>query len=66
MKLKKNMNVKDRLARLFLALVLLLYAYIGHSWLALFFALFTFVEVGFNWCVIYQFFGINHCPLSRK
>ncbi|CRX38240.1 YgaP family membrane protein [Estrella lausannensis] len=61
---KRNIDTKGRLIRLLFAILLLGYAVWQKSWIALAFSLFTFVEVAFSWCVLYQIFGWNSCPIS--
>jgi hypothetical protein len=63
--LKKNINTPGRLLRLLIAILLLVYAVWQDSWVALIFSLFTFFEVLMSWCIIYQLFGINHCPIDK-
>lgn len=62
---RKNMGLCDRLIRLAIAVLLLVYAVWQHSWIAFVFSLFTFFEAAVSWCVVFQFLGINRCPISR-
>jgi hypothetical protein len=64
--LKKNIGSKDRLIRLFIALLLLAYAYWQMSWIALGVSLFTFGEALFSWCILYQLIGKNSCPVKKR
>jgi Protein of unknown function (DUF2892) len=64
--MKRNMGNTDRIIRLVLAVLILIYAYIQSSWLALGCSLFTFYEASASWCVLYQLMGKNTCPLSKK
>jgi hypothetical protein len=63
--MKSNMGKVDRLIRLALAVLLLIYAYWQGSWIALVFSIFTFYESWAGWCAFYQLIGRNSCPLSR-
>lgn len=60
---RKNIDTKGRLIRLIIAFMLLGFAIWQKSWIALAFSLFTFIEVAFSWCVFYQLFGWNSCPI---
>lgn len=62
----KNIGSLDRLLRFVTALALFVYAFYFHSWVALFFALFTLYEVFASWCIIYQLLGKNTCQLSQN
>ncbi len=64
--MKSNMGTTDRIIRLILAVLLLVYAYNQASWLAFACSLFTFYEAGASWCVLYQLIGKNTCPLPKK
>jgi len=64
--MKSNMGTTDRVIRLVLAILLLIYAYSQSSWLAFGGSLFTFYEAGASWCVLYQLMGKNTCPLAKK
>jgi hypothetical protein len=64
--MKKNMGNTDRIIRLILAVLLLIYAYNQASWLAFACSLFTFYEATASWCVLYQLLGKNTCPLSKQ
>jgi len=60
----KNINLKDRLLRAFLGIVLLAIALVT-TWnpLLLFFSGFCFFEAIFSWCGFYALIGKNSCPL---
>ncbi|MDE3046585.1 MAG: DUF2892 domain-containing protein [Verrucomicrobiota bacterium] len=60
--MKKNIGTPDRLFRLAIAIGLLIYAYMGQSWIALAASLFVFFEAAMSWCVLYQLLGKNSCP----
>jgi hypothetical protein len=64
--MRKNIGIKDRLLRLFIACILLGYAMWNGSWIAAGIGIFTFYEALAGWCVIYQLLGKNSCPLSSK
>ncbi len=64
--MKSNMGTTDRIIRLILAVLILIYAYWQSSWLAFGCSVFTFYEAGASWCVLYQFLGKNTCPLAKK
>lgn len=63
---EKNIDNFGRLWRFLLGVALLAYAIWASSWLALIFALFCFFQALFSWCVMYQIFGWNSCPIHRK
>jgi hypothetical protein len=62
--MQKNLDLKGRLIRAFLGILLLTFAWWASSVIALLAALFTFYEAAASWCVVYQILGINHCPTS--
>lgn len=64
--LKKNIDLTGRIIRASIGLVLLIYGVWNMSWLAIAGALFTFFEAYMSWCIVYQFLGINRCPLQKK
>lgn len=64
--LKKNINGAGRVIRALLGLFLLIYGLWKMSWIALAAALFTFFEAYMSWCILYQFLGINRCPVKQK
>jgi hypothetical protein len=64
--LKKNINLTGRLIRASVGLLLLSYGLWRMNWIALAGALFTFFEAYMSWCIVYQFLGINSCPLKQK
>jgi len=66
MKLVKNLDTAGRVIRCIIALLLLVYAVWQGSWIALIASIFTFFEVYCSWCVVYQFLGINSCPLNKN
>ncbi|MBI2742401.1 MAG: DUF2892 domain-containing protein [Chlamydiales bacterium] len=66
MKFKKNIGTPDRLVRLAIALLLLVYAYWKMSWIALIFSTFVFFESFMSWCLLYQILGRSTCPLKKK
>jgi len=61
---KRNINTIERVLRLILAIILLLYAIWQKSWIVLLVALFVFFEVIIGWCAFYQLIGKNSCPLK--
>jgi hypothetical protein len=63
--MKSNIGKVDRLIRLALAVLLLIYAYWQGSWIAFGFSIFTFYESWAGWCAFYQLIGRNSCPLSK-
>ena len=63
--MKSNIGKIDRLARLAIAIFLLVYAYLQGSWIAFGFSIFTFYESWAGGCAFYQLIGRNSCPLSK-
>lgn len=63
---RKNLNLSGRLMRLALAIILLIYAIWAHSWLVFGVSLFVFFEAFMSWCILYQLFGINECPIESQ
>lgn len=62
----KNIGPKDRLIRFLLAIVLLAGAAWSSSWILLGLGLFCLFEAVASWCIMYQLFGWNSCPLSKR
>jgi hypothetical protein len=62
----KNINTQGRVIRFCIGILLLIYAYLEMSWIALGFALFTFFESLMSWCVFYQLIGKNSCPVKKR
>jgi len=60
---KPNIGTSDRLFRLFLAVILLVWGIYTWSALALFFSGFCFYEAFAKWCGFYAALGRNTCPL---
>jgi hypothetical protein len=63
---KKNIGKKDRLLRLAIAILLLVYAIWQRSYIAFAAFLFTMYEVLASWCVLYHFIGKNTCNIRKK
>jgi hypothetical protein len=63
---KPNMNRQDRLLRLMIAMSMIAGAILTRSFLMGLGALFVLLELTLNWCVIYQFLGINRCPIRKR
>jgi hypothetical protein len=63
--MKKNIGNEDRLLRLTLAVLILLYSWWQASWVALAISLFVFYEALAGWCVLYQILGKNSCPIDK-
>jgi len=63
--MKQNIGTADRIFRLSLGILLLVYAWWQGSWIALALALFTFYEALAGWCLFYQLIGKNSCPINR-
>lgn len=61
---KENLGLFDRILRLTIGVLLLIYGYF-HP-LAIPFGLFAIYEGLNSWCVLYQLMGINTCPIKRK
>ena len=61
---KKNIGKWDRLIRLTAGLGCLIYSY-WNPWMVIP-GVFAIYEAFSSWCVLYQFLGINTCPLKRK
>ena len=66
MGLRKNIGPAGQIFRLLMGIMLLGYSLWKMSWIALFFALFTFFEASMSWCVIYQLLGKNNCPIKKR
>jgi hypothetical protein len=64
--LKKNLGTTDRLLRLSIAIVLLIYALLNGSVIAFLGSLFVFYEAFASWCLFYQLIGKSSCPIDRK
>lgn len=64
--MKKNIDMTGRVLRFIIAVILLVYAYIAWSWIALVLGLFTLYEALASWCILYQILGKNSCPLDPK
>ena len=64
--MKKNIGTKDRLVRLSLALILLILAWLFHSWIILAIGLFVLYEAAAGWCIYYYLTGKNTCPINKK
>lgn len=62
--MKKNIGTPDRLARLALGVLLLIGAYVWHSWLLALLGAFVVYESVSGWCVLYALLGRNTCPMS--
>lgn len=61
-----NIGLYGRILRFCLALILLIYSYYFHSWIALLASIFVFIEARFSWCIVYQLLGINTCSVKKK
>jgi hypothetical protein len=64
LKPKKNLGLFDRILRITLGVLLLAYGFINY-W-AIPFGLFALYEGLNSWCILYQLFGINTCPINKK
>jgi len=64
--MKKNLGTIDRVIRLVLATILLIYAAWAPSAIALILSLFVYFEAFASWCVVYHFLGINRCPIDKN
>jgi Protein of unknown function (DUF2892) len=62
----KNLGTFDRILRLLLAFILLLFAWWQTSWIAAILGIFTLYEALASWCIIYSFFGKNTCPIKKQ
>jgi hypothetical protein len=63
--MEKNIGIKDRLVRFALGIALMLYGWWTASWIALGLGVFTLLEAGFSWCILYWLIGKNSCPLKK-
>lgn len=63
--MKKNIGTADRVIRLVLAILLLLFAIWQKSWIVGIISLFTFYEALTSWCIFYQLIGKNSCPIKN-
>lgn len=64
--MKKNIGTSDRLLRLTLAVLILLFSWWQASWIALLVSLFVFYEALAGWCALYQILGKNSCPIDKR
>lgn len=64
--MKKNIGTEDRLLRLALAVLILLFSWWQASWIAFAASLFVFYEALAGWCVLYQILGKNSCPIDKR
>ena len=60
--MKKNIGKPDRILRLIVGLLLLVWAYVQMSWILLILGLFTLFEASMSWCILYQILGKSSCP----
>ncbi len=49
-----------------IGILLLAYGIWKMSWFAIAAAFFTLFEAYMSWCIVYQFLGINRCPLQKN
>lgn len=63
--MKKNIGTLDRLLRLAMAILILLYSWWQSSWIALGISIFVFYEALAGWCILYQILGKNSCPIDK-
>jgi hypothetical protein len=63
--MKSNIGKEGRIFRLIAAILLLVYAYMYSSWLALAVSLFIFYEVYAGWCLFYQLMGKSSCDIKK-
>jgi uncharacterized membrane protein len=61
---KPNIGNPDKLLRLFIAAVLLVFGIYFNNFILLFFSGFTLFEAIFSWCGFYAAIGKNTCPLE--
>ncbi len=64
--MEKNIDNTGRVIRFCTAFLLLVYAFVAWSWIALAIGIFVLYEAFASWCVLYQILGINRCPLDKK
>jgi hypothetical protein len=64
--MKKNIGTQDRLFRLGIAVILLILAWLLHSWIILAVGIFVLYEAAAGWCIYYQIIGKNTCPINKK
>jgi hypothetical protein len=64
--MKKNLNKKGRLLRLFIAIVLFVLAYYRSSWQLFSAGMFVLFEAAFSWCIFFQLIGKNSCHIKRN
>lgn len=62
--MKDNIGQRDRWLRIGMSLVLFAFSLWQHSLLAFLMAVFTLIEGVSGWCIMYQFLGINTCPVT--
>lgn len=60
--MKKNLGTADRLIRLGIGVIVLIFAWWQMSWISLGVALFIFYEALASWCILYQILGKSSCP----
>jgi hypothetical protein len=61
---KPNIGNPDKLLRLFIAVLLLVFGIYFNNFLLLFFSGFALFEAIFSWCGFYAAIGKNTCPLE--
>lgn len=64
--MKKNIGTNDRLLRLAIAILLLIFSWLLPSVILFALSLFVFYEAFASWCVLYQLLGKNSCPIDKK
>jgi len=62
----KNLGSIDRVIRISIGLLLVLFGLYSGSGMAILGGIFTLYEGFASWCVVYQLFGINTCPVKKK
>lgn len=64
--MKKNIGTLDRLLRLSIAILLLIYAYYNRSLIGYLAGLFVLFEATASWCLFYQLIGRSSCPIKKS
>jgi hypothetical protein len=62
----KNLGSIDRVIRISIGLLFVLFGWYSGSGMAILGGIFALYEGFASWCVVYQLFGINTCPVKQK
>lgn len=62
----KNLGFIDRLIRISIGILLIIFGWYTGSGMTVLGGIFALFEGLVSWCVVYQLFGINTCPVKQK